>query len=117
MKRILAILIFGILLLTGCGDGVSTSEHLYAGTVIEPTCEEAGYTEYKCIYCDDAYVGNITPKLGHVEQAIDAKEPSCTADGHTIGVKCARCELIIVAPGRIEAQGHSHSPGCRPLSR
>ena len=47
MKKALALLIFLIVLtvgvLTGCVDDATGEEHNYIPTVIEPTCDSAGY--------------------------------------------------------------------------
>ncbi|MCC8044259.1 MAG: Ig-like domain-containing protein [Clostridiales bacterium] len=37
----------------------------YTETVIAPTCEEAGYTLYKCTECGYSYRGNYVAALGH----------------------------------------------------
>ena len=46
----LLLVIMTMLVLVGCGH-----EHNYEETVVAPTCTEKGYTEYKCLTCDDVY--------------------------------------------------------------
>lgn len=41
-----------------------THECDYKETVVDPTCTEGGYTEYKCA-CGDSYTANNTSALGH----------------------------------------------------
>lgn len=61
-----------------CADG----EHAYEDKVVEPTCEDAGYTSHICSVCGDTYNDNETSAIGHVytETVIP---PTCEADGYT----------------------------------
>lgn len=45
-----------VVLLIGCEQN-PRHEHNYIERVVEPTCTEKGYTEYKC-ECGDLYVRN-----------------------------------------------------------
>lgn len=48
---------------TVCGEGC---KHNYvAGTPVQATCTEKGYTPYTCTVCKVSYKGNVTPALGH----------------------------------------------------
>lgn len=53
-----------------CGDsytGNRTSPigHNYSQTVTSPTCTEAGYTTFICSNCDNTYIDNTLPPIGH----------------------------------------------------
>ena len=77
-----------LLLITGCGHF-----HKYEEEVINPTCDEKGYTIFTCS-CGHTYEGdftNPTHQYGEWEIVKDAtleeagiKESSCTVCGHTI---------------------------------
>ena len=112
MKKFLALLIFITVLalgvLTGCGD-TPDSEHNYVPTVIEPTCEEGGYTEYACDHCGDVYVGDFTDELGHDEQPMAEVAPTCTERGQTGGTECSRCKLVYTKASVVDAKGHRES--------
>ena len=110
MKKVLTLLIFSVLLLVGCGDTKpdATNKHNYVPTVTDATCDEAGYTTYTCDDCGDSYVSDIVEALGHGEELIQSKEPTCTEDGNTEGLKCPRCELVFEQPGTIPARGHDY---------
>ena len=111
MKKFLALLIFITVLalgvLTGCGD-TPGSEHNYVPTVIEPTCEGVGYTEFTCTHCGDCYVSLLVPATGHSEQPIADVLPTCTTDGHTGGVECATCKTVLTQPTKVNKTGHSY---------
>ena len=111
MKKFLALLIFITVLalgvLTGCGD-TPGSEHNYVPTVIEPTCEEGGYTEYACDHCGDVYVGDFTDELGHDEQPMAEVAPTCTERGQTGGTECSRCKLVYTKASVVDAKGHTY---------
>ncbi len=110
MKKILALLIFTVLLLVGCGDQTpdAAGEHNYVATVTDATCNDAGYTTYTCDDCGDSYVSDIVEALGHDEAVIQSKEPTCTEDGNTEGLNCPRCGLVFDEPGKVPARGHSY---------
>ena len=97
-------------LLAGCGDTPDgDSEHDYTATVIAPTCEAAGYTENVCSDCGDFYISDITDALGHDMQPIPDKAPTCTEDGHTGGVACARCDKVQTQPTKVDKTGHNYN--------
>ena len=67
----------------GIGNGEHT-KHDYVTSVVNPTCDEQGYTLYKCA-CGDEYkdnytdpTGNHTPKAAVLENVVDAK---CDKEG------------------------------------
>ncbi len=113
MKKVLALFIFLIVLtagvLTGCVDDTPGEEHNYIPTVIEPTCEGAGYTEYTCADCGDCYVSLLVPATGHTEQPIADLAPTCTEDGHTGGVECAACKTVFTQPTKVDKTGHNYN--------
>ena len=39
--------------------------HEYEARVSAPTCTEAGFTAYSCKTCDDSYLADVLPALGH----------------------------------------------------
>jgi hypothetical protein len=84
----------------------------------EPTCTEPGNSAYwYCADCD-TYFGDaactkpidenswVIPALGHDEQIVPGKEPTCTETGLTEGKVCARCGAVLVAQEEIPALGH-----------
>lgn len=45
---------------------VHCRNHIYAAAAVKaPTCLDAGYTDYACVNCGEAYTGDHTPALGH----------------------------------------------------
>ena len=112
MKKVLALFIFLIVLtagvLTGCADDATGEAHNYIPTVIEPTCDSAGYTEYTCADCGDCYVSDLVLATGHSEQPIADLAPTCTVDGHTGGVECAACKTVLTQPTKVDKTGHSY---------
>ena len=123
MKKVLTLFIFLIILiagsLTGCNDTPDAAdEHNYTSTVIEPTCEAAGYTENVCTDCGEFYVSDLVNALGHDMQPIADKAPTCTEDGHTGGVACARCDEVQTQPTKVDKAGHDYqtsvvAPTCK----
>ena len=71
--------------------------HQYEQETNEPTCTEAGYTTYRCIYCGKSYQVDGAEALGHDETADEAVEPTCTESGRTQGSHCARCGQVMTA--------------------
>jgi len=47
-----------------CGAPSETEVHVYQSNVVEPTCEENGYTTYTCA-CGHRYTGDETEAIGH----------------------------------------------------
>lgn len=85
-KRLFSILLaFLAVGLLGCTRQESTEttqqahEHSYTISIVEPTCEDGGYTLHTC-ECGDSYVTDETPALGHAYEAARA-EPSCLEGG------------------------------------
>ncbi|MBE6984276.1 MAG: hypothetical protein E7434_01440 [Ruminococcaceae bacterium] len=68
---------------------IAASGHNYTSSVINPTCDTAGYTSYICSNCDDSYTDNEVPALGH-DYTAEVTAPTCDADGYTT-YTCSVC--------------------------
>lgn len=78
-----------------CGETerrtTAAGPHDYEKTIVAPTCEEGGFTLYRCRYCGDLAEGDFTQSLGHdYGQWQTVKTPSCTSEGKEISY-CSRC--------------------------
>ena len=64
--------------------------HNYVETVVEPSCVESGYTEFRCDGCGDMYTDKMKEALGHdyLEEVI---EVTAEAPGYTLH-SCTRCQ-------------------------
>ena len=79
MKKHSLLLIFILMfsfVLFGCHS------HNYETTVVEPTCEEAGYTIYTC-ECGKTYNADEVPATGHHYET-EVVEPTCEEAGYTV---------------------------------
>jgi uncharacterized protein YkwD len=63
--------------------------HSYKAKVVEPTCEEKGYTVHTCS-CGDSYTDSETPALGH-DMHEDVADPGVGYEGYTFHY-CSRCD-------------------------
>ena len=63
--------------------------HSYKAKVVEPTCEEKGYTVHICS-CGDSYTDSETPALGH-DMHEDVTDPGVGYEGYTFHY-CSRCD-------------------------
>ena len=69
--------------------------HDYKVTVVEPTCEEEGYTLHECTVCGHAYRDEFVDASGHgVTEIRNAKEATCTEAGYTGDIYCTVLSLI-----------------------
>ena len=84
----------------------STHEHSYIAEVVNPTCEEAGYTSYIC-HCGKSYRDNFMPMLKHIEVIGIAVEATCTENGLTAGSHCSKCGEFFAVQEEIPALGHT----------
>ena len=73
---------------SGCGKVfveqtvIKEKGHSYESTVIPPDCTAEGYTMNICSNCDDSYVSNRVPALGHTfGDWVTVKEATDTAEG------------------------------------
>ncbi len=77
----------------------------------EATCTEAGGYDLVvyCSVCDTelSRVYVTVNALGHKEELLESKAPTCTEDGLTEGKKCSVCGVVTVEQEVIGAVGHS----------
>ena len=66
-----------------------THTHSYKAKVVEPTCEEKGYTVHTCS-CGDSYTDSEVDALGH-DMREDINEPGPGYEGYTYHF-CSRCD-------------------------
>ncbi len=108
--------------------------HDYVGVVTtEPTCTEKGVMTYTCKndashtytepvsalnhidsdnngYCDREGCGAlICDHVGQDTVLKDDKKATCTADGYTGDVRCAKCDVIVEYGTKIDMLGHAWS--------
>ncbi|NLX79242.1 MAG: hypothetical protein GXY95_05100 [Clostridiales bacterium] len=69
------------------------------------TCVANGLEKRTCSVCEFSETRAI-PAHGHTVEIIEAKEPTCTEDGHTLGVYCSVCEKTFIESEKINALGH-----------
>ena len=78
-------------------------------TVREASCKQVGISHQ---YCECGYKNiEIAQMLEHTVEKIEAKEPSCIANGATEGERCAVCGTITVKPGVIPTKPHNFVDG------
>ena len=65
----------------------------------EATCTEKGV----CELCGEEYLD----ALGHDPKTIAAVDSTCTEAGHTSGVACGRCDVVLEPTDEIAALGHT----------
>ncbi len=74
--------------------------HDYDITVVEPDCENFGYSVYSCTHCGRFFLSDFTDAWGHAYDALDATviHPTCSLPGYTSNV-CRVClEEVRTAP-------------------
>ena len=61
---------------------------------VVPTCVEKGFTEHRCVRCNEIYRDSYVDALGHewAEELVRV-EPTCTSAGYT-RKDCVRCDLL-----------------------
>ena len=84
------LILFSLLSLTSCQIDWSNPFHVhsYVESVVEPTCEEKGYTLKKCSECGYEVKTNYKDALGHDEEIIEGYPKSCSEDGLSDGIYC-----------------------------
>lgn len=94
--------------------------HNYSQTIIQPSCDKEGYTEYLCNECGDYYTDNHIRPYGH-DLTYHLYQPStCEQDGMMEHYYCVNCyKYFLDAYGReevsedylvIKASGHNFKP-------
>ncbi len=90
-------------------DWETSVSHSYETYVVEPTCEDFGYTVYVCRDCNRIFVRGYTVPLGHDYDYDDpvVHDRTCEDDGHTY-YRCRNEEEdILHDSGLVDpAQGH-----------
>lgn len=71
-------------------EGLQCDHDWVAGTVVEPTCTEEGFTLYTCSKCMATETRDIQPALGH--------EPDGNTDCSK-GTLCTRCGTVLIPSG------------------
>ena len=75
--------------------------------ILNPTCTEEGHRRFSCTVCKEE-IDEVTPALGHDEKTVKGKEATCTEDGLTDKIFCARCDEVISEATVIPAFGHEN---------
>ena len=104
MKKELLLIVSFLLI-----GGLSTSckkkhDHIYVETITKSTCEQKGYTTYKCT-CGYSYIGSYVDELGH-DYVSSITSPTCLEDGYTT-YTCSRCNKTYTSD-TVEAHGHEY---------
>lgn len=63
-------------------------------TVETGMCDEPDYTVYKCPVCGDLFVDSFGEIEPHELVKVEAKEPTCTAEGNREYFKCTKCNAL-----------------------
>ena len=67
--------------------------HNYEAVVVPPTCTGRGYTEHRCLVCNDWYRTDYTQALGHrYDDGVVIKDPTPTAMGWIL-FSCIGCNV------------------------
>ena len=107
MKKILFILSFVFaFILIGCDKGCDHQYEKYQ--VHEVACTTDGYTEYKCIKCNDIYYADVVHAKGHVKVLTkEAVAVTCETVGYTAEYTCSVCHRIVIFQESIAPLGHN----------
>lgn len=100
---------------SGIGDQQTSSsvteEHVHNfgdwTVVTAADCTQDGQRERRCL-CGEKETETITA-LGHQEQSVAGKEPTCTETGLTEGKSCTACQAVLTEQTVIEALGHEET--------
>lgn len=92
-----------------CGSRRIVSGHDYKVTVINPTCEERGYTMHYCLICGYNYNSDYVDAFAHNQTVINgAKKATCTQNGYTGDVYCQICGKKLTDGEVIPKTGHKY---------
>lgn len=87
IRKALSIILASIIAISSFAFAVSAEEcnHLYAATIVAPSCADDGYTLYVCSACGDNYkdYSKGAPAKGHTYGAwFNVNEATCDNEGH-----------------------------------
>lgn len=115
MKKLLCFISTIVLLLSLCSctfdfdfnldDLLSTCEHEYETAIVNPSCENRGYTLKTCTICGDTKKTDYTPALGHKYNSVETKV-TCTNKGY-ITYTCSVCNDTYISD-EVDATGHTY---------
>lgn len=86
--------------------GQQYHEHVFNTTIIEPACEEKGYTINTCTNCTYTEKTDETKPTGHTLFKSNAKTETCTEAGYTGDEVCIVCHKTVYIGEEIPALGH-----------
>ena len=83
-------------------------EHTYTDYVSnnDATCTEDGTKTGTCVCGEKNTIADEGSALGHKEETVTGKAPTCTETGLTDGKKCSVCGVTTVEHNEIPANGH-----------
>lgn len=100
-----------------CGDSYTDSRvpaagHSFGGWVeiVPPGCTLEGRENRTCSGCGQEESRALEP-AGHIEEKLEAVEPTCYLPGYTEGWKCTRCHDVTVKQEVIPALDHDMEDG------
>ena len=94
-----------------CGADEPVCEHEYTISASkDANCTEDGYKTFTCTKCGHSYNQDVAA-LGHTEEKLPAKAPTCTESGLTEGKKCSECQTVITEQNTMNPTGHKYHDG------
>lgn len=87
-SRHTACTVCGEILLT---EPIPSGEHVYQIQTTKPTCEEQGYTDYRCTVCEFSFRSDYTAPTGHNFVKTAVTHVTCTHPGCTT-YTCSECQ-------------------------
>ncbi len=66
--------------------------------VIEPTCNDYGYTIHICNCCNRIYTSNYVDMISHTYEEVNVKNPTCTENGIMVHYICTNdgCDKLFI---------------------
>ena len=88
-------------------------DHTYMNYVSnnDATCTEDGTKTGTCVCGEKNTIADEGSALGHKEETVVGKAPTCTETGLTDGKKCSVCGVTTVEQNEIPANGHEDDDG------